>query len=341
MKIPFSRYLSFLSLLLILVSGGCVSTSTEEPASTDETTGADEIAISISGDNVIPGITRAEEENLHEGYQLRYTAKLYTQVTVKPNVQIYTDGSNLVQTIEQLASDGNRVIFKNVEDGKYFVTIFADYVENGVTKDENGHYPDKYYSTPGGSKAQKITYIAKDEERFNNHNLDCFVLVSAGFTKEQNKGVEITQPLKRAVTRVKVVDTGGSLEAVKNVKIDKVEFTNQYDYTNGTSVGNDVSSKTVSVADRTQNLLFFYYTFAKGDSQTSSTASSSLTFTLNPEEGYDFKQSKWTVQEQIHYTPNRTYTVSGNLSLTSKVPGGVAKLNVKVDKEWNESEKSL
>lgn len=349
MKITFSNFLSYLSLLSIFMFGGCVSTISEEPSQSDDVAGNegiagdDEIVISVTGDVISAmGKTRDGEDKIHAGHQLRYTAKLYT--TYLNKVNILTDGSNLQQTIEQLATDGNRIIFKNVADGDYFVTIFADYIDVDVSKDDKGHYPDKYYATPGGNEAVSIKYTESgNSQRFNNHNLDCFVLVSEKFTKESNIGYELSQPLTRAVTRVQVVSTGGERDALKNVTVENLKLTDKFEYVvkKGSSNTSPIPSQTVEVADREQGLLFFYYTFASGTVENSLTAEGAFSFTLNPKEGYEFKKSKWDVVSGIYYIPNVTYKIKGNLLLTSKSPANVAKLNVSVEKDWQEDEKNL
>lgn len=109
-------------------------------------------------------------------HSLRFIAILYKGV--------FNEGSTagvspeFVERKELLASDKTGQITFSVEEGKYSIILFADYIPSDSERDsESGLYPDKYYNTNGAEpnnimKAGVITL--KSSPEINNDNLDCF-----------------------------------------------------------------------------------------------------------------------------------------------------------------------
>ena len=115
--------------------------------------------------------------------------------------------------------DDNKIVFRSIEPGDYFIVVFADYISENVDPSEEGHYPYKYYDTT--LSPNYITLLSQDDESiyFNNDNLDFFIDNTGKFTKEKNKPQEFNITLHRHVSKVQVEAIGGSIEALKEIVI--------------------------------------------------------------------------------------------------------------------------
>lgn len=334
-----AAFIVIITLIVTILMTACSTTSLEESnvASAD----ANDLVVSISpGDSyTFPG-TRADDAGLHTGHTLRYIATLYKSTD---NTSKTISKANTVQRIEQLATEGNQVIFKGVAPGYYFIIIFADYIEASATRNSEGNFDDKYYDTH--TNPEWVTL--KNNIEFNNHNLDCFLEYSRPvFKKEANIGLEFNYTLKRVVSQIQVVSNGtGSMSALNKIHIEKATAIKDLLYVSGSGFKNkDIQdNKTVEI-DRAEsasdpNLLFFFYTF----NAPSGVALGNTKFTLLPNEGYKFSNDgTYTVtglgdgNHYIDITPeaNYIYKITGDFLSTTEFPAKTVEFKVSVNKDW-------
>lgn len=336
-----AAFIVVIAVILTVLLAACASTSVDAPDLTP-VENEDLILTISSGDHYTFPTTRADDPN-HTGHQLRFTAWLYEEYN--NGVVISKDPTNLVRRVEQLATgDDNTVIFKNVPADKYyFVIVFADYIDADSRQDESGHYPDRYYDTLSDAEIIKLT--ATHDEIFNNHNLDCFLFVSAKtFRKEANKAVDITCNLTRMVSRIQVqANSSGSSAALKDISVNKYSVISDLEIIgkSGRNLYNQSPSLTITPADPASGLLIFYYTL----NAYSGIPLQNTEFTLNPEEGYQFaNDGKYKIpgdNHQIVPEANYIYTVKGDFLNITDQPAKTFDLSVSVDKEWETPSKDI
>lgn len=339
----------FIPLILIFFFAACSSTIVDSSSPTDPTANGDDLVITLSAPNTYayPG-TRADADP-HAGHQLRYVAKLYKADNTY-GTNIASDDANCIKRVEQLAKDGNTIIFTGVSPTRYFVVIFADYIDaTAVIDPQTGHYPDKYYKTTNklegknNEDAGVITYLAKNEDFFNNHNLDCFKFKTVRFEKEDGKKKEFDVILERCVSQVQVVNTANNYEALKDITITQYGNTDEYAIANGLANYKDPVSSNfiIDIADPDQNILFFFYTFNM-NGKTDNGAMKPIKFTLNPKDDYVFATSSWETPEYtIGLAANTIYKVQGAFLSLSGWPSNIANLMVLTDKNWNNSSQTV
>ncbi len=327
-----AAFIVIITLIVTILMTACSTTSLEESnvASAD----ANDLVVSISpGDSyTFPG-TRADDAELHTGHTLRYIATLYKSTD---NTSKTISKANTVQRIEQLATEGNQVIFKGVVPGYYFIIIFADYIDASATRNSEGNFDDKYYDTH--TNPEWVTL--KNNIEFNNHNLDCFLEYSRPvFEKEANIGLEFNYTLKRVVSQIQVVSNGnGSMSALNKIHIEKATAFKHLWYVDGTGFkqGDIQEDRNINI-DRVKsasdpNLLFFFYTFNQP-----SDALADIQFTLQPNEGYKFSNDgKYTITGDNDITPeaNYIYKITGSFLSTTESPAKTVDLKVSVNKDW-------
>lgn len=324
----------FISVILTFISVSCSSTETEDMTSSDPAS-LNSLVINLSTpDTYTFPTTREGETDPHAGHQLRYIAKLYKS-DGNNNHTIASDDSNCIRCIEKLAKDGDQIIFTDVDPTSgfsYFVSIFADYIDADVQKDETGHYPDKYYVTKKesgtsvtGYDASRIYYKVTGEKFFNNHNLDCFRVFTGDFIKSYNSGVTIDLDLTRCVSQVRVVSNtaGGNIGNVNNITINNFRPIDNLDLKGGYGNTHMTSRPSVTIspaADNTEDILFFCYSFplSNGTSGNYSDILESMAFSLNAKDGVTLSKVKWeTPSNGINLVANTIYKVQGNFLQTS------------------------
>lgn len=331
--------LIFIFLMVTILIAACSSTDVEQPS--PEPAASDDLVITISTPDTYTFPTSRADAADHAGHVLRFTAKLYDlSATGNTTADVPGDDKGLLRTVEQLATNGsNKIVFSGVDPDEYFITLFADYIEEGATPDANGHYPDKYYAVSSADKG-RINLIAKANEAINNHNLDCFRFTSGIFTKEANTQKLFTATLKRCVSRVEVIANGeGNIAALKDITINTCGVRDSYAITAANSgVDKDLKpTGSFSAVDATSRLLFFFYTFNTGNGL------NATTFTLNPEPGYKFaNEGKCTIGSgTIVPEANIIYKVRGNFLNTTEAPSNAVDIKVTADKNWNESSQEV
>lgn len=341
-----AAYIVVTALLLTLLLASCSSTSIDGPATPAPAEENDLVVTIAPGDNYsFPG-TRADND--HAGHQLRYTAWLYQSVdNSSTNIVPDSEGKpakNLVRRVEQLASDGNKVIFRNVKDaGFYFIMVFADYIDAGATLDTDGYYPDKYYDTH--SKCDVLSLKASGAQIFNNHNLDCFLYVPTyTFKKETSKPYDMDCQLKRMVSRIQVIaNAEGRRAALKDIEVTQYSVMDELSYSAkyATKIVTKKEQVTIQPAESSsdQNQIFFYYTLNAATGK----ALAATNFKLNPNPGYEFAQGgEYAIPDgKIVPDPNIIYKVTGNFLTTTLEPATAVDLKVTVNSNWGEASQQI
>lgn len=192
--------LLFSATILILL-GGCSSTeiidSPQEPAKKGKT-----ITLSLSAPE--NASTRAGSD-----HKLRYVAKLI-KGSLDENLEV-------AERKESIVSEGEETtITFSVEQGKYTIILFADYIPGSSTKGDDDCYPDSYYDTNIDGRPQNVS-IQKFE--MNNDNLDCFGNVIKVDKGEEEVVENIT--LFRLVSKIRFVSTTPLAE---NQEIDNISY---------------------------------------------------------------------------------------------------------------------
>lgn len=323
---------SLLSATLIITLNSCISTTTLEPEPTDN--GKTSLVFNLLDDKNED--TRAVN---HEGYKLRYVAKLYsgrpTNITqsAEPQRKEIIDGD-----ISELGNK-NQLIF-DVERGNYYTLfVFADYipVESQYNSDKGG-YEDYFYNTdvdgsrdaiqmlsyPGDKSSIKDTQIVNlSPNFFNNDNYDCFGGVIATDKPKTEEKIELNLQLYRMVSKVRFVDVtkmSGKLDAVVNSFGYLSRFTLDEKEKNpagwlkvnlNSTYQKILTQKEFSGAEEQE--MFYFYTFAPAGSNSNNYPS--INFTLSD----GVNETKTYNVESIPVKRNQITTVKGYL-----FPGYVA-----------------
>lgn len=332
-------FLAIIALMLTLLVFACTSTVTDEPDETGDYSNED-IRITISGSDAY-SFPSPRAPGLHDGHKLRFIASLYSTASGQPGIEAITSSGkpgNLVDRIEQSASDGNTVTFRGVDPGYYFVVVFADYIPVEATQNADGSYADKYYDTR--TYHDHVALLASDADLFNNHNLDCFIYSPYdSFEKKAGKPLQLTFNMKRCVSRVDVVANSGSAAALKNISITRYSVLDNLKYLSANSstiveeASKQITLSPLSAGD-SDNLLFFFYTFNASYGY----PLKATDFTLNPNEGYTFSNNGVYSIPSGRITPeaNFIYKVTGNFLSTTATPSKTVDINVTTLSDWSE-----
>jgi len=330
------KHLSFLlSILPAIFAGSCTSTDVIEPEPPEAK--SDIITLNLSAPEAFSfPATRAA----HEGHQLRYVAQLYHKNELNQTVRLARK--------ELLASAGNLISFVASEGtGEYTVTLFADYIDEGATPNENGYYPDKYYNTQEeGDYIEMLTPTIAGKKIYpvNNDNYDCFALKHT--IKKTGEAYNQDLTLKRSVSKIIFQDkgsTGSRKDGVYGIKLTKLSFMNQYSFSVGYSIkSNDDDNLNIEDLHTNDNVLFYFYTFpAAIGNDKSSKSFNTISFDIIPTDNTFSYNSFSSKGSFLFPEANYVYRVKGDFFVPKNapaLPGDMINLTVSVDKkEWVDS----
>lgn len=323
MRCNFNSIPVLLAMLLSLAS--CTSTEIVEP---DGQARGNLVSLTIAA----PGAYHFGSSTRADDHKLRLVAHLYS--VDNPGVPL--------QNKETIPNSEQTTLQFTIENtGDYFVTVFADYIDNN-SEPTNGHYPDKYYNT---TEAGKITTITNNPKLpfFNNDNRDCFA-GKINFTKGLNV-VEKALTLKRPVSKVLVSAPNNdvsslvaSLEITECSHLDSYSFALDNSDKTGT-LAEGSSAKSLTLANENANIttpndnLFFFYTFAGEAAKDDRPALGSISFSLTPLSGIELVKGSGDQDDGTTATrkiasglikpaPNYLITVKGGTGWISAKPGG-------------------
>lgn len=319
---------------LLLTGASCTSTDIVSEPDTDLSgEGTDCIVINVGASDIFGlsgGGTRADSD-----HALRYVAKLYSE---NSSGNVGVSENCFVAAVEQLSSDGSTIVFTGAQTGKkYMVTIFADYIDAGARRDNNGHYPDKYYTTT--SHADEITY-RETVDFFNNDNRDCFALKSEVFTKDALV-YEESLTLKRVVSKVRVVSKDDNMASLKDITITDYCYAPTYSFEQRGTASYRAKSEaqTVVPSDPSLNELFYFYVFGLSPNFNDPRLGLlPVTFTLNSNDNYTFTNPTVTIGENsnpvVRPQANNIYTIRGSFLSTSLAPSDEIRLYISEESDW-------
>lgn len=258
-----------LSAATLLLAASCSSTEIIEPAGSGPEA-AKCITLSLSAP---AAATRASAD-----HKLRYTASLYAN----------TNGSGkftFLQKKQAIDNAGSTIVFEGVDEGKYTIILFADYIPSAATPDEKGAYPDNYYDTSANDDI-KLKNVSID--MLNNDNYDCFA-AAVVLTKEAEERHE-TVTLTRAAAKVRMVAEKQSEAEITGLSIKKFSTNLYYKISSGNASEpfnyptSQLSKPWQAVPSDPQNgELFYFYTFAPGASQNNGKGTGLMYFTFTTE----------------------------------------------------------
>lgn len=343
-----NRLILFRILVPAFLAAGCTSTDVIEPSSPSGK--SDLITLTVSAPEAVLSSTRADET--HAGHQLRYVAELY-----KANGNYPINKDNFIARKELLASEGSLIQFQAPETGKYVATLFADYIPESTTKDDNGHYPDKYYRTMPSQVSEygKIGILGNGNSELppysiNNDNYDCFSK-TLNITKEAAT-YEATISLTRAVAKIIVQDKGENSrpEGVSVIKLGKLSFMSEYSFepkTNYSATNKNVENSGYTLDYNGSDAeLFYFYTLPAADSNgfyINGKGLAEINFQLVAKDNYAY--DKCSIQGALFYPKaNHIYRVKGNFLKPTNappLPGDMINLTVSIDNGWNSQEVSV
>lgn len=269
-------FIVLLSFVTLLSFNSCVSSETLEPESLIvKGEKSDEIVLTLSTPHETS--TRAEG-NPHEGYKLRYVAKLFPTIN---GSNLQNDGYQRAEIIENDENE-NKIIFKvphyDSEIKKYTIIVFADYIPIDY-QSENGKFKDYFYNTSSEDESIIMNSTPASPNTnlspsfFNNDNYDCFGIVFEAY--KDAKKIEETIELKRLVAKVEWYDNSGNINNFKEINFSKFEIYNQLKIQkNPILIGNNpfewnstgFTNEDLKISETNNNLLFFFYTFAGSNS---------------------------------------------------------------------------
>lgn len=259
----------------------------------------------------------------HNQHKLRLKACLYSS----------SAPSTLIETTEEISNSQETIIQFSIKNtGDYFVTVFADYIDEGASPNDKGHYPDKYYDTtiPG-----KVTVLTGNANFFNNDDRDCFA-GKAVFTKGLNAEPK-SLTLRRPVCKIQVAAPNNNVGSlVKQLELTECSHFESYSFAldgsekTGTLAEGSSTPKSLTLANEnaiisspTDDNLFFFYTFGGEDTDTSRPALGNITFNLTPADNVTLDNSSRTIQGGlVQPAPNYRVTVRGGANWISAKPGG-------------------
>lgn len=238
-----------------LLAASC--SSTEVVDAPDPSPKGKLITIDLSGPATTS--TRADASHL-----LRYTAKLFSGSFENNNVK-----KEFMEMRQAIASDDKATITFSVEEGTYSILLFADYIPaQSAQANEAGLYEDCYYDT---SNKNEVIKVKKFE--INNDHLDCFSGYLVVDKTAQEVREEIT--LSRMVSKIRFVSLTDQAEDFSSIKISRLCYFKQIDQIAGKNSASQYAEPTYSTTyaslapvDENSHELFFFYTPANTDSQT-------------------------------------------------------------------------
>lgn len=298
-----------------------------------------------------------------DGLQLRYIGKLYKQ-GVSQNDYTY------VAREELLAKVGSVLTF-HAEPGTYVVRVFADYIGSNVTTKETKKsvkggfdydtYGDKFYVTEDSKQSDIIemkAIQAGDDSsnpqfyegfcNINNDDYDCF----AGSTKVFNKTAmkyDESLTLKRAVSKIRVVATNTANWAhADQIKITEFAYYNKMNTVSLESGSqNKISASNIKKevftfspsgkSNGNAGELFYFYTFADGDSNGLKKISFDI---ISEDTNYEFKSIEIT-SGKLQPKANYIYNVKGDFLSPTKYPEDIINITVDENSTWEESDKAI
>ena len=332
----------FIAAMLTILLSACSSTSIEEPQSPVSADG-DNLVITLSTPETYTFPTsRTDVTDIHAGHELRYTAILYKKSSNTTSGSVVIDEKNMVERKELLSKNGNSITFTGYKEGNFFIVVFADYIDAN-SEPTNGHYPDKYYDTTTSPYYIKLKSLSDKTQYFNNDNLDFFLSITDSFEKKPN--VPYTKPLilKRRVSKVQIIATGGSIDALKDININTCSILQEFAISSETATNVDykiTNPGSIEIANRDSKILFYYYTLSFQNP--SGKGLGVTTFKLNHNDGYVFNNETIEISAgKISPKVNTIYNVQGDFLSTSQVPSKVVDIKVTTDENWIESSQDL
>lgn len=324
-----------LAFLSMFATVGCTSTDVVDPS--DNTEKGTTITLNVaSPDAYVFSPTRAES---HAGHQLRYVAKLFKGKSAA--------SGEFVARKEILEKEGHTIVFNAPEEGEYTVVVFADYIDENAQADKNGHYPDRYYNTTTNDdfiEALK-TPISSDDPNpvkmnINNDDYDCFA-VKFTFTKEAQPYTKPDLTLTRAVCKIKIVNKGGNVNGVNQIKVTKLSFMSQYSFEKEASVPR-IEYTTDDLGENALyeiqgNVLFYFYSF---ENYNLGGGLKAISFDVNAEKDYEYP-SITIPTNNYDYKRNIIYNIQGEFLSPTTYPSNEITLVVSTDENWNASEKDI
>lgn len=323
-----------LALFSMLATVGCTSTDVVDPS--DNTEKGTTITLNVaSPDAYVFSPTRAES---HAGHQLRYVAKLFEGDAAA--------SGKFVARKEILAKNGNKIVF-NAPEGQYTVVVFADYIDENATPDENGYYPDRYYDTSSNDDFIEAFETPKGSDssnpikmNINNDDYDCFAVKST-FTKGAKPYTDDNLKLTRAVCKIKIVNKGGNVNGVEQIKVTKLSFMSQYSFETKASVPR-IEYTTADLGENALseikgNVLFYFYSF---ENYNPGGGLKEISFDVNAKENYEYP-SRTLPTNNYNFKRNIIYNIQGEFLSPTAFPSDEITLVVNTDENWNASEKDI
>ena len=274
MNLKRTKEVAFVAASALISLTSCVSTLTEEPSSVREY--SDELVITLSPPEEVK--TRAD---LHEGYTLRYVAKVIPFV----NKQLGSVDETKTKR-KEILDDSNGTSTKELrfqvdQDKDYRIVVFADYIKD-KTPNSEGNFRDCFYDTSSKNEIVRMFTTPSDPSNsitgndnsfsdsfFNNDNYDCFSASSDTYKDAFN--VRIPMNLKRAVAKVQFIDESTNKGTLDKVYLSKLGIFNNYNISNGSRGGSFKEVSTPKTFDSSKltidndNSFFYFYTFAFPD----------------------------------------------------------------------------
>ena len=328
-----------LAFFSMLATVGCTTTDVVDPS--DNTEKGTTITLNVaSPDAYVFSPTRAENEKpFHEGHQLRYVAKLFEGDAAA--------SGKFVARKEILAKNGNKIVF-NAPEGKYTVVVFADYIDENATPDDNGHYPDRYYKTTTNDDFIEAFETPKGSDssnpvkmNINNDDYDCFAVKST-FTKSAKPYTDDNLKLTRAVCKIKIVNKGGNVNGVEQIKVTKLSFLSKYGFSMESSAASNHHIYTSSILGNNAlcnmkgDVLFYFYSFGNFDS---GDCGLNLSFDIISQKDYTYPSKNISIDTKLN--KNIIYNIQGEVLSPSTFPSDEITLVVSTDENWNASEKDI
>lgn len=248
-------------LLPVFISSAMGACSSTEVIDQPESPNTDNNVISIHMAGIDNGITRATTD-----HKLRYVAKLLKNFY--PTSSVAGEDPVYIERKEVIASGSDVTLTFDVEEGKYTILLFADYIPADSSIDDNGCYTDNYYDTSNTTSQPQMISLKKID--LNNDNMDCFsgkIAVTKGSDK-----VDETVTLKRMVSKIRFVSATPLPEnaSISGITVSKLSYFSQLDMSGGDNsvsipdAKTDLSSDKLNSdsSDENGQELFFFYTLS-------------------------------------------------------------------------------
>lgn len=314
-----------IQIATMTIFSSCISTDL-----VDDNNESDCIRISVSA----PQDAKVRSSRASADLQLRYVAKLY--FAKKESL----DQKVVVARKEWFASDGKTVSFEATQgNGTYTVTIFADYVKDGISADAKGHYPDFLYKTDNsGDDHATITMINKGATSDCNINNDDYICFSA--IKEIEKDAyeqEVDITLKHAVCKIRIVDDSAEdLTNIDKINISNLSYTKYYIFGNsGQPEINNVTSPIVTEPSDIDNKeLFYFYSFPTQEGRTSF---EDISFSITGKGDYIYNAGETITIGNDKFKglkANTIYTLKSGFAEVTGSPSSTININITEDSNW-------